>query len=84
MNPQKPISELTDEELLQETKKRKNDSLLHAFGIGFLGGVAFFSLIRNGLGFLFFLLVGVVVYLISQKKPSYKEAKEEVKKRGLS
>jgi hypothetical protein len=84
MNPYPPLTELTNEELLQETKKRKNDSIFHAFGIGFLAGIGFFSLIRNGLSFLFFLLVGVVVYLLSQKKPSYKEAKEEVKRRGLS
>jgi hypothetical protein len=83
MNPQKPLTELTNQELLQETKKRKNDSIFHAFAIGLLGGVAFFSLIRNGFGFLLFILVGVIIYLIMQKKPSYKEAKEEVKRRGL-
>jgi hypothetical protein len=83
MNPQKPLSELTNEELLQETKKRKSDSTSHAFVIGMLAGIAFFSLIRNGFGFLLFILVGVIIYLVMQKKPSYKEAKKEVKRRGL-
>ena len=79
--PKKPLSEFTDEELLQELKKRKQDSTFHAFAIGLFVGVAIFSVFRNGLGFLLVLLLLVILYLISQKKPSPKEVQDEIETR---
>ena len=83
MEPKKSLSEFTDEELLQEAKKRKQDSTFHAFAIGLIAGIAIFSVFRNGFGFLPVLLLLVIVYLISQKKPSYKEVQEEITQRKL-
>ncbi len=51
MNP-KNLSELTDQELLQEAKKMKTTSLINAALIGFLAGVVVYSVVKSTWGFL--------------------------------
>ncbi len=44
---QKPYSEYTDEELLEESRKLQSFSILNAFLIGFLIGILFFSVVYS-------------------------------------
>lgn len=48
----KKLSELTDQELLNEAKKVKSTSITNAVLIGFLIGIVFYSIMKNSLGFL--------------------------------
>jgi Ca2+-dependent lipid-binding protein len=80
MESQKKLSEFTDEELVQEAKKKKKDSIYHALGIGFMVGVAFYSVVKNGLSFVTFAIIAFVVFIIS-KKPNDKAVQEEIKSR---
>ena len=48
---QKELSELTDEELLAEAKKVKSSAIISATLIGFMVGIVFYSIVKNGLGF---------------------------------
>jgi len=79
----KKLSELTDEELLQEAKKRNSDALINATFIGFLLGIILFSLLNNSLGF-FTLIPLYLAYKLSQKnKYDKKELDEILKERKL-
>lgn len=80
MENKKKLSEFTDQELLQEEKKRKKDSIYHALGIGFMVGVAVYSVVKNGLSFVTFVIIGFVLYVIS-KKPNDKAVQEEIELR---
>lgn len=82
MELKKLLSEFTDEELVQAAKKRKQDAFFHALGIGFMVGVAVYSLFRNGFGFLPVILIGAIAYII-YKKPNYKDVEEEINARKL-
>ncbi len=53
---QKELTELTDQELLQEAKKMKSTSITNAVLIGFLIGIVFYSIMKNSLGFLTLIL----------------------------
>jgi Ca2+-dependent lipid-binding protein len=83
MESKKNLSKFTDEELVQEEKKQKNDSIYHALGIGFMVGVAFYSVVKNGLSFVTFAIIAFVVFIIS-KKPNDKAVQEEIKSRNLN
>lgn len=48
---EKELSNLTDQELLDEAKKLKSFSITNAFFIGFLIGIVFFSIMKNSWGF---------------------------------
>lgn len=78
-NP-KPLTEFTDEELLQEEKKRKGQVKYNPFFIGLLSGIAIWSVVKSGLGFLPFILLGVILYLINADK-KYKAVKAEIESR---
>jgi hypothetical protein len=54
MTPQE-LAQLTDEALLQEAKKMKSSKLTDGLFIGLLLGIAVYSTVRNGFGFLTFL-----------------------------
>ena len=49
---QKELSELTDQELLDESKKMKSTSISSAVFIGAMIGIIIFSILKNSLGFL--------------------------------
>ena len=80
MKNKKPLSEFTDEELIQEEKKQKKDSIYHALGIGFMVGVAVYSVVNNGFSFVTIAIIGFVVFIVS-KKPTDKAVKEEIELR---
>jgi len=78
----KNLSELTNEELLQEAKKIKSGNILDAAIIGFLIGVAVYSTVKNGLGLLTFLPL-VYLPIAAKNKLRNKELERLVKEKGL-
>ena len=48
----KKLSELTDQELLDEAKKMKSNSIIHALLIGIMIGIIIYGVVKNNLGFL--------------------------------
>jgi Ca2+-dependent lipid-binding protein len=80
MENKKNLSEFTDEELVQEEKKKKQNSIYHALGIGFMVGVAFYSVVKNGFSFVTFAIIAFVFFII-YKKPNDKAVQEEIKSR---
>lgn len=81
---QKELAALTDEELLQAAKKMKSDAVINAGFIGFLIGVVFYSVMKNGFGF-FLLIPLFLIYKLINNKPKYnkQEVKQLLKERNL-
>lgn len=81
MSPQE-LSELTDQELLNEAKKAKSNSVTNATLIGLMMGVVIYGIAKNNLGFLF--LIPLFLAFKFFKKPKSDEALEKVlKERNL-
>ena len=80
---QKKLTELTDEELLQEAKKRKSAAITNAILIGFLIGVVFFSVMTNSLGFLTLIPLFFAYKLTNNSKYTNHELENLLKERGL-
>jgi hypothetical protein len=79
----KPLSELTDQELLQEAKKMKSTSIINAVFIGFLIGVIFYSIMKNSFGFLTLIPLFLAYKLINNSKHNSKELENLLKERNL-
>lgn len=79
----KPLSDLTDQELLQEAKKRKSNALMNAFLIGFLIGIVFYSVVKNTWGFLTLIPLFLAYKLINNSKYEKEELENILKQRGL-
>ncbi|MGQ7854348.1 hypothetical protein ACUN24_08875 [Pedobacter sp. WC2501] len=79
----KTLSELTDQELLQEAKKRKSAVITNAILIGFLAGVIFYSVMKNSLGFLTIIPLFFIYKLANNSKYDHKELENLLKERGL-
>ncbi|QIL41072.1 FUSC family protein [Pedobacter sp. HDW13] len=80
---QKALTELTDEELLQEAKKMKSAAIMNGFLIGFLAGVIFYSFIKNSLGFFTLIPLFFAYKLINNSKYKNEELKRILKERNL-
>lgn len=80
---EKKLSELTDEELLQEAKKMKSASITNAVFIGFLIGIVFFSIVKNSLGFFTLIPLFLAYKLIPNSKYNNKELENLLKERNL-
>lgn len=80
---QKKLSELTDQELLQEAKKRKSTSIINAVLIGFLIGIILYSIIKNSLGFLTLLPLFLAYKLTNNSKYNTTELENLLKERNL-
>jgi len=80
---QKSLSELTDQELLQEAKKMKSANITNAVLIGFLVGVVFYSVIKNTWGFLTLIPLFLIYKLINNSKYDNKELENLLKERNL-
>ncbi|RYG18249.1 MAG: FUSC family protein [Chitinophagaceae bacterium] len=80
---QKALFELTDDELLQESKKMKSASILNAILIGFLIGIIIYSIVVNRLGFFTLILLFFVFKLINNSKYNNTELKARLKERNL-
>lgn len=79
----KILSELTDQELLQEAKKRKSTSIINAFFIGFLVGIVVYSVAKNTWGFLTLIPLFLIYKLVNKSKYDDKELENILKARGL-
>ena len=80
----KNLSELTDQELLDEAKKLKSFSIINAFLIGFLVGIIFFSVIKSSFGFLMLIPLYLIYKLTNDpKNKRVKEVEDLLKQRDL-
>lgn len=79
----KKLSELTDQELLQEAKKIKSASITNAVLVGFLVGIVFYSIMKNSLGFLTLIPLFLSYKLINNSKYNKKELEALLKERNL-
>ena len=76
------LSELTDEELLVESKKIRSTSITYALLIGFLIGIIIYSVVKNSLGF-FTLIPLYFIYKIFSGSGNHDDLKKELKERNL-
>ena len=79
---QKELTELTNQELIEEVEKIKPSPIVDAFFIGFLVGIIIYSLIVNSWGFLT-LIPLFMVYKLLKKSKRNEVLKKELKDRGL-
>ncbi|WP_428659395.1 FUSC family protein [Runella sp.] len=77
------LSELTDQELVQEAKKRKSVSIINALLIGFLIGIVLYSVIKNSLGFFTLIPLFFAYKLINNSKYNNQELENLLKERNL-
>ncbi|AYB35600.1 FUSC family protein [Chryseolinea soli] len=80
---QRNLSELTDQELLQEAKKIKSISITNAVFIGFLIGIVFYSIMKNSLGFFTLIPLFFAYRLINKSKYDNQELENLLKERNL-
>lgn len=79
---QKELSDLTDQELLDEAKKMKTSSWIHAFLIGFMIGIVVYSVVKNTWGLLT-LIPLFFIYKLTSNSSRNKELKKLLKERNL-
>ena len=79
---EKELSELTNEELLIESKKVKLTPIANAIFIGFLFGVIFYSIVKNTWGILSLIPLFLAYKLIKDSKKN-KEMEKLLKERNL-
>lgn len=79
---QKDLTELSDQELLQEQKKTKKDNIAGAFLIGLFIGIAVYSTVTNGLGFFTFFPL-FFAFILFNSKNKMKAIETELKSRNL-
>lgn len=79
---QKKLTELTDEELLQEAKKMKTTYLYDAGIFGVLLGIAIYATVKNDFGLLTFLPL-VYIPLAAKNKARFKELEKILKEKNL-
>jgi Na+/H+ antiporter NhaC len=80
---QRKLTELTDQELLQEAKKLKSASITNAVLIGFLIGIVFYSIVKNSLGFFTLIPLFFAYKLINNSNYNNKELENLLKERNL-
>jgi len=80
---QKKLTELTDQELLQEAKKRKSAPIINAVLIGFLIGIVFYSVVKNSWGFFTLIPLFIAYKLINSSKYDSKELEALLRERNL-
>jgi len=71
----KKLSELTDQELLEEAKKMKSNAITHALLIGGVIGVVIYAVAKNNIGF-FALVPLYFVYKVFSNPENNKNNKE--------
>jgi hypothetical protein len=80
------LTELSDQELLQKTKRLKNNKIIDAAIIGFTVGIAIYNAVKNGIGFFTFLPL-IMGYLIIRNSRNneilYQEMQKELESRNL-
>ena len=79
---QKELSELTDQELLEEAQKTKLSPIMNSFFVGFLIGIIIYSLVASSYGFLTIIPLYFAYKLIDNSKKN-KELEAVLKERNL-
>ena len=79
---QKVLSELTNQELLEESKKTKLSPITNAFFIGFLIGIVVFSVVKNSYGMLTLIPLYFIYKLVKESKRD-KALEELLKEKNL-
>lgn len=79
----KNLNDLTDLELLQESKKLKTAAVINAVLVGFLFGIVFYSVMKNTWGFLTIIPLFLAYKLINNSKYKNKEVEALLKERKL-
>ena len=72
------LSQLTDEELLEEEKKLKSFSITNAFLIGFLMAIVLYSIVKHNFGFIMLIPLFFVYKMINDPKNKRVEALEKL------
>jgi len=80
---ERKLSELTDEKLMQEAKKKKSNSILNAVLIGFLFGIVVYSVVKNTLGFLTLIPLFFAYKLVNKPNHNKQELENLLKVRNL-
>jgi len=80
---QKKLSELTDQELLEESKKIKTKTLINTVLIGFLIGIVLYSVMKNTWGLLTLIPLFMIYKLANKAKYDSKELEALLKERNL-
>jgi hypothetical protein len=81
-NEKKSLADLNDQELRQEVKKRKGIFIAYSLVIGLMIGVAIYNATHKGSFIISCLPLFFMAIFVSIER-SYKEAKKELKARGL-
>jgi riboflavin transporter FmnP len=79
----KKLSELSDQELIHEAKKKKSSSITNALLIGFLIGILIYSIVKNSLGFFTLVPLFLAYKLMDNSKYNTKELDDILKERNL-
>lgn len=79
---QKELSELSDQELLDEAKEMKSTSIMNALLIGIMIGIVVYSSVKNSIGF-FTLIPLFFAYKLVKNSKNNKPLKKEFKTRKL-
>jgi len=78
------LSQLTDQELLDEAKKMKSFSITNAFFIGLLIGIVIYSVIKSNFGFVMLIPLYFVYKMINDpRNKRNKELEILLKQRNL-
>ncbi len=80
----KDLSEFTDQELRDESKKLKSFSFVNALIIGFLAGIIFYSIAKNSWGMVSIIPLYFIYKLVNDpKNKRSKDVDELLKERNL-
>lgn len=80
---QRKLTELTNQELIQEAKKIKSASITNSVLIGILIGIVLYSIVKNSLGFFTLIPLFFAYKLINNSKYNNKELENLLKERNL-
>jgi ABC-type Mn2+/Zn2+ transport system permease subunit len=77
----KKLTDLTVEELMEKEQKLKKNAVSHAFLIGLSGGVAIYSLVKNGLVWPTFFPLLIGAFLEKRRRDETKALQQEIEAR---
>lgn len=76
------LTKLSDQELLEKSKKIKSNNIVSAVLVGCMIGIAIYSSVKNGFGFFtIFPLFFLPIFINNNKKN--KEVEKEIQRRNL-
>lgn len=76
------LTELSDQKLLEKSKKIKSNNIVSAVLVGCMIGIAIYSSVKNGFGFFtIFPLFFLPIFINNNKKN--KEVEKEIQRRNL-